>query len=75
MFVSGHSWKRVISPRFGIEGYRTVSNAQAKGSISEKKVGVQPSGCQATVAASMPEQTLPYLTDISSQFSAHFHGA
>ena len=73
MLVSGHSWKRVMSPRFFTEGYRCSSNAHAKGSISEKKIGVQPSGCQATAAASIPEQTLPYLTDASSQFSARFH--
>ena len=31
--------------------------ARAKGSISEKASGRKPNGCQATVAASIPEQT------------------
>lgn len=34
--------------------------ADGKGSISEKPTGVQPSGSQATLAASMPEQTERY---------------
>ncbi len=44
------------------EVYKTgawgANTAQGKASISEKATGVHPSGCQATVAASIPEQTL-----------------
>ena len=54
----GHSLYLVMSPKLGTPGNRCASTAAGKGSISENPTGVQPIGCHATDAASMPEQTL-----------------
>jgi len=49
----------VKSPWHGTSGQRWASTARGNGSISEKNEAFQPSGCQATLAASMPEQMEP----------------
>jgi len=51
-----------MSPKFGTVGNRCASTAAGNGSISLNATGVQPNGSHATLAASMPEQTLRYLT-------------
>jgi hypothetical protein len=52
----------VKSPCSGVSGWRCLSTARGNASISERKAARQPSGPQATDAASMPEQTLPKIT-------------
>ena len=52
----------VMSPRFGTCGNRALSTALGNSSISEKSSGSHPSGPHATLAASMPEKMLKYLT-------------
>lgn len=49
----------VMSPRFGMSGWRCASTAFGNRSISLNHAGRHPRGCHAQVAASMPEQTLP----------------
>lgn len=47
----------VKSPAFGTSGYLRASTARGNGSISATSTHSQPSGVQATDAASMPEHT------------------
>ena len=54
------SWIFVMSPKFGTPGQRCASTALGKGSISLSQAADQPRGCHATLAASIPEHTLPY---------------
>lgn len=50
-----------MSPKFVTLGNRWAKTEAAKGLISEKPTGSQPSGSQATDAASMPEKVDRYL--------------
>lgn len=52
----------VMSPRLGTPGNLCASTALGNGSISENATGSHPSGPNATLAASIPEKTLMYLT-------------
>src|SRR3990167_6222604 len=49
-----------MSPQFGTAGNLSARTAAGNLSISAKAAGVQPSGCHATEADSMPEQTERY---------------
>gem|GEM_PF-6069162 len=48
----------VMSPRFGTSGHLSLSTALGNSSTSQKQAGSHPSGSQASVAASTPENTL-----------------
>ena len=52
----------VMSPRFGTLGNRWRRTALGNSSTSQKQTGCHPSGPHATEAASMPLNTLTYLT-------------
>lgn len=49
----------VMSPRFATCGQWWASTEHGKGSISANQAGRQPSGSQATLAASIPLHTEP----------------
>lgn len=68
---SGAAWMVVKSPRFGTSGKRCASTADGKASISETNEVRQPSGCQATDAASIPLHTLPNVTSSHSKGTVH----
>lgn len=53
---------QVKSLRFGMCGKRWASTDDGARSISANATASQPSGCQASEAASIPEQTLKYRT-------------
>ena len=64
----------VTSPRFGTSGNLSRSTAEGNGSTSAKHSASHPSGRQASVAASTPEQAIKILAEKLPLYTAEYTG-
>ena len=59
----------VTSPRFGTPAHLDANTSQQNGSISANHFGSQPSGANAKLAASIPENNEPYFIPYIAYFT------